>query len=103
MQGGVVAHVAVTPFPVKAPLELPHRVGDRVIEDVDDLAAFAPRVHHASVDRADTQSSPVRRLAPAAGVEGGLVQDDLSPGEVVFRTAYSSVNYKDALATIPKL
>lgn len=24
--------------------------------------------------------------------------DDLSPGEVVFRTAYSSVNYKDALA-----
>src|SRR3954466_13278796 len=24
--------------------------------------------------------------------------DELSPGEVVFRTAYSSVNYKDALA-----
>src|SRR5215218_5512574 len=24
--------------------------------------------------------------------------DDLSPGEVVFETAYSSVNYKDALA-----
>ena len=29
-------------------------------------------------------------------VEAAL--DDLSPGEVVFRTAYSSVNYKDALA-----
>ena len=24
--------------------------------------------------------------------------DELSPGEVVFKTAYSSVNYKDALA-----
>ncbi|HET9663073.1 MAG TPA: zinc-binding dehydrogenase, partial [Burkholderiales bacterium] len=24
--------------------------------------------------------------------------DDLSPGEVVFKTEYSSVNYKDALA-----
>ena len=33
--------------------------------------------------------------------EGRIVElklDDLSPGEVVFRTAYSSVNYKDALA-----
>lgn len=27
-----------------------------------------------------------------------MTVDDLSPGEVVFRTAYSSVNYKDALA-----
>lgn len=27
-----------------------------------------------------------------------LIQDDLDPGEVVIRTAYSSVNYKDALA-----
>ena len=27
-----------------------------------------------------------------------LVQDDLDPGEVVIRAAYSSVNYKDALA-----
>jgi acrylyl-CoA reductase (NADPH) len=32
-----------------------------------------------------------------AGVES-LHLDDLSPGEVVIRTAYSSVNYKDALA-----
>ena len=28
----------------------------------------------------------------------GATLDELSPGEVVFRTAYSSVNYKDALA-----
>ena len=27
-----------------------------------------------------------------------LALDDLSPGEVVIKTAYSSVNYKDALA-----
>src|SRR5512143_1909603 len=27
-----------------------------------------------------------------------VVQDDLDTGEVVIRTAYSSVNYKDALA-----
>src|SRR5699024_3946008 len=32
-----------------------------------------------------------------AGIEP-LGLDDLSPGEVVVRTAYSSVNYKDALA-----
>ena len=32
-----------------------------------------------------------------AGVEDVAI-DDLSPGEVVIRTAYSSVNYKDALA-----
>jgi putative YhdH/YhfP family quinone oxidoreductase len=32
-----------------------------------------------------------------AGIESMHV-DDLSPGEVVIRTAYSSVNYKDALA-----
>ena len=34
-------------------------------------------------------------------IAGRIVEvslDDLSPGEVVFRTAYSSVNYKDALA-----
>ncbi|GAB2520235.1 oxidoreductase [Lysobacter humi (ex Lee et al. 2017)] len=32
-----------------------------------------------------------------AGIEP-IALDDLSPGEVVIRTAYSSVNYKDALA-----
>jgi len=32
-----------------------------------------------------------------AGIES-LTLDDLSPGEVVIKTAYSSVNYKDALA-----
>jgi acrylyl-CoA reductase (NADPH) len=31
----------------------------------------------------------------------GLTQDDLSPGEVLMRVAYSSVNYKDALACTP--
>ena len=34
-------------------------------------------------------------------ISGRMVEvslDDLAPGEVVFRTAYSSVNYKDALA-----
>lgn len=37
----------------------------------------------------------------AAGHRSGLEQlalDDLSPGEIVLRTAYSSVNFKDALA-----
>ena len=37
----------------------------------------------------------------AAGYRGGLEEtsiDALSPGEIVVRTAYSSVNYKDALA-----
>lgn len=37
----------------------------------------------------------------AAGYRSGIEQiglDDLSPGEVVIQTAYSSVNYKDALA-----
>jgi acrylyl-CoA reductase (NADPH) len=33
-----------------------------------------------------------------AGRVGDITVDDLSPGEVVFRNAYSSVNYKDALA-----
>ncbi|HZN23700.1 MAG TPA: zinc-binding dehydrogenase, partial [Burkholderiales bacterium] len=35
------------------------------------------------------------------GIAGRVVEmklDELSPGEVVFRMAYSSVNYKDALA-----
>jgi acrylyl-CoA reductase (NADPH) len=31
----------------------------------------------------------------------GLTRDDLSPGEVLIRVAYSSVNYKDALACTP--
>ena len=35
--------------------------------------------------------------AHRAGIES-IVLDDLSPGEVVVRAAYSSVNYKDALA-----
>ena len=37
----------------------------------------------------------------AAGYRGGIetiALDDLNPGEVVIKTAYSSVNYKDALA-----
>jgi len=33
-----------------------------------------------------------------AGRVADITLDDLAPGEVVFRTAYSSVNYKDALA-----
>jgi NADPH2:quinone reductase len=33
-----------------------------------------------------------------AGRVADVTLDDLAPGEVVFRTAYSSVNYKDALA-----
>ena len=33
-----------------------------------------------------------------AGRVTGMTLDELSPGEVVFRNAYSSVNYKDALA-----
>ncbi len=33
-----------------------------------------------------------------AGRVTDITLDDLAPGEVVFRTAYSSVNYKDALA-----
>ena len=33
-----------------------------------------------------------------AGRVAEVVLDELSPGEVVFRTAYSSVNFKDALA-----
>ena len=33
-----------------------------------------------------------------AGRVDTITLDDLGPGEVVFRTAYSSVNYKDALA-----
>src|SRR5690348_17914652 len=32
-----------------------------------------------------------------AGIES-MRADDLSPGEVLIKTAYSSVNYKDALA-----
>src|SRR5260370_2986432 len=31
-----------------------------------------------------------------------LTQADLTPGEVLIRVAYSSVNYKDALASIPE-
>ena len=37
----------------------------------------------------------------AAGYRSGIERialDDLAPGEVVIRTAYSSVNFKDALA-----
>ena len=37
----------------------------------------------------------------AAGYRGGvetLTLGDLNPGEVVIKTAYSSINYKDALA-----
>ena len=37
----------------------------------------------------------------AAGYRSGIesiVLDALNPGEVVIKTAYSSVNYKDALA-----
>jgi NADPH:quinone reductase-like Zn-dependent oxidoreductase len=40
-------------------------------------------------------------------VAGRVVEtavDDLTPGDVVIRTAYSSVNYKDALAaTTPRI
>ncbi|HET7597437.1 MAG TPA: oxidoreductase [Burkholderiales bacterium] len=42
-----------------------------------------------------------RAFSENGRTEGRIVElglDDLSPGEVVFRTAYSSVNYKDALA-----
>lgn len=41
------------------------------------------------------------RIHDGAGHRGGTEQvgiDDLAPGELVVRTAYSSVNYKDALA-----
>src|SRR5215218_3162440 len=82
VQSGVVAHVGVTAFPVDLPAQLPNGLRDGVIEDVDDPPSLAPRVHYAHTDRTDTQSSLIRRLASAAGVEGGTVQDHLPPGEL---------------------
>jgi hypothetical protein len=82
VQGGVVAHVTVTPLPVQLPLEITHRVGDGAVEDVQDLAPLAPRVHHARADRAYPQCSLVRRLAPATGVEGRTVQNNLPAREL---------------------
>ena len=38
-------------------------------------------------------------------IEGRLVRtslDELTDGEIVLKTDYSSINYKDALATLPK-
>jgi acrylyl-CoA reductase (NADPH) len=48
-----------------------------------------------------TQFQSFRIHNDATGYRSGVEQislDDLAPGEVVIRTAYSSVNYKDALA-----
>ena len=48
-----------------------------------------------------TRFKAYRLFADAAGVTGQIVDlalDELSPGDVVIRNAYSSVNYKDALA-----
>jgi acrylyl-CoA reductase (NADPH) len=45
--------------------------------------------------------SAFRIFNDAGTISGGIVQttlDELSPGDVVIRAAYSSVNYKDALA-----
>ncbi len=48
------------------------------------------------------QTFPAFRIhSDAAGYRAGIeaiAVDDLSPGEIVIKTAYSSVNYKDALA-----
>src|SRR5215216_7397956 len=82
VQGGVVAHVGVAAFPVDLPAQLPNCLRERAIEDVDDPSSLAPRVHHVRADWPDTQSSLIRRLASAAGVEGGTVQDHLPPGEL---------------------
>ena len=38
------------------------------------------------------ESEPLRQIAT-------LTLDDLSPGNVVIQVAYSSINYKDALAS----
>src|SRR5919202_4259493 len=81
VQGRVVAHVRVSPIPVQLSAQFHDGLRDGVIEDVDDTVSLAPRVHHPSADRTDAKSTVVRRLAPAARVEGGPVQDHLPAGE----------------------
>lgn len=41
----------------------------------------------------------IRRNGPMTSGVTRLTLDDLSPGDVVIRTAYAGINYKDALAT----
>ena len=48
-----------------------------------------------------TRFTAYRIVSEDNAIRGGVVEatlDDLTPGEVVIRSAYSSVNYKDALA-----
>ena len=48
-----------------------------------------------------TRFAAYRIVSADNAIRGGVVEatlDDLTPGEVVIRSAYSSVNYKDALA-----
>jgi hypothetical protein len=76
-----MAHVRVASFPVELSFEVPDGVGDGVVEDVDDLGARASNVNHVRADGSDPKNTLVRRLASAAGVEGGPVQDHLPTGE----------------------
>lgn len=46
-----------------------------------------------------------KKTRSEAGIEAGFVElgiDDLSPGEVVVKTAFAGLNYKDALAASPQ-
>src|SRR3712207_5076907 len=80
-----MAHVGKPPLPVELSSEVPDGVGDGVVEDVDDLAAgfalSASDINHVRADGSDAEKALVRRLAPAAGVEGGPVEHRLPTGE----------------------
>src|SRR5215203_7289302 len=67
----------VTTSPFELPLEPLDGAGNGGIEYVYNAAPFTSDVHDVRAYRADPQNTLICRLAPAAGVEAGPVEDHL--------------------------
>src|SRR5215210_453259 len=78
VQRRVVAHVGEPPLPVQHPLQIPDRVRDSSVRDVDELSALPPHVYDHRPDGTDTERSLVRRLASPARKEGRTVEYHLT-------------------------
>src|SRR3712207_5199910 len=74
VQRRVVPHVGESPLPLQRAPQIPHGIRDGLVHDVDYFSTLSPHVHDHGVDGADAERSLVRRLAPAAGIEGGPVE-----------------------------
>src|SRR5215210_7915730 len=78
----MISHVSILPLPVQRTLQIPHRPGNRHVQNVNDASALTPHIHDVSPHGTDAERPLIRRLSSTTREEGGPVQHHLAASEL---------------------